>query len=224
MAAGVVTRASRAFGYRLGSAVLGAAAFGLVAAPPSGLGDLPASVALAVLYGFFFLGGAGYRILIALARRDAAARAPVSWTGGAAASALAAAIGATALSLAGADGARLLAAYAIGANVSYGFAKLGCLEAGCCAATRPIRLLGRLDLRIAEIAATLVVLSLAGAALAAGAPALAACAGAAGHLGVRFLSRIARDRRPRAVLTLAGTGQELIPLLVVLGVAIGLAA
>ncbi|WP_029029989.1 hypothetical protein [Salinarimonas rosea] len=223
MAEYVAKRSGRAFGYRLGSAVVGAASFGLIAAPLLPLPYLTAAIALAFLYGFFFLGGAGYRILIALARRDARAQAPVSWTGGAAASALAAAAAGAMLALAGADGGLLLAAYAVGANVSYVFAKLGCLEAGCCAAARPLPLLGGRDLRAAELAATLAVLALAGAALAAGLPAVAALAGVGGHLVVRIVSRSARDRRPRGVLTLSGTGQELIPLLVVLGVATGLA-
>ncbi|WP_372424692.1 hypothetical protein [Salinarimonas chemoclinalis] len=219
----VATRTGRTLGYRLGSAVIGAASFGLVAAPLLPLSYLPAAVILAFLYGFFFLGGAGYRILTAVTRRDAGAPAPVSWTGGAAASALAAALAGVALTLASGDGALLLAAYAVGANVSYAFAKLGCLEAGCCAAARPVPLLARLDLRVAEVAATLAILALAGGGLAAGLPAAAALAGIGGHLLVRIVSRWARDRRPRGVLTLSGTGQELIPLLAVLGVAMGLA-
>ncbi|MGJ3265508.1 MAG: hypothetical protein ACFE0R_19995 [Salinarimonas sp.] len=227
MAGYVATRSGRAFVYRLGSAVIGAASFGLIAAPLLPLPYLTAAIGLAFLYGFFFLGGSGYRILIALARRDARAEAPVSWTGGAAASALAAAVAGAMLALAGAEGALLLAAYAIGANLSYAFAKLACLEAGCCAAAHPMRLLAKrdlpIDLRLAEIAATLAVLALAGGALAAGMPAAAALVGVGGHLVVRIGSRLARDRRPRGVLTLSGTGQELIPLLVVLGIAAGLA-
>ncbi|MGP9820914.1 hypothetical protein ACTZWW_12935 [Salinarimonas sp. NSM] len=203
--------------------MIGAASFGLIAAPLMPFPYLPSAVALAFLYGFFFLGGAGYRILIALARRDAGAHAPVSWTGGAAASALAAALGGTLLALAGGDGALVLAAYGVGANVSYAFAKRACLEAGCCTAARPVPLLGGRDLRTVEIAATLAILATTGAALAVGQPASAALVGIGGHLMVRIGSRIARDRRPQGVLTLSGTGQELIPLLVVLGIAAGIA-
>lgn len=212
----------RAFLYRLASATAGAACFGLVAAPLAPLPFWPAAFLLAFAYGFVFLGGAGYRILWAVARRDPRADASVSWTGGATAAALAAIIAASALAVAGHDAARLVAGFGVAANVSYAFAKLACLEAGCCGAVRPLP--GGLDLRRVEFGATLAILALALAALAANAPAVAALGGVGGHLALRIGSRLARDRRPKGVMSLAGTGQELLPLLVLLGVTVGLAA
>lgn len=216
---------SRAFLFRLASAIAGAASFGLVAAPmalPAPLPFWPAAFLFAFAYGFVFLGGAGYRILSAIALRDPSADASVSWTGGATAAALATILAAGALAVAGHDAARLVAGFGVAANVSYAFAKLGCIEAGCCAAVRPLP--GRFDLRLVELGATLAILALALSALAAKVPALAAAAGVGGHLVLRLGSRLARDRRPKGVMTLAGTGQELLPLLVLFGVTVGLAA
>ncbi|MCB9948349.1 MAG: hypothetical protein H6842_11040, partial [Rhodospirillaceae bacterium] len=68
------------------------------------------------------------------------------------------------------------------------------------------------DLRLTEIGLTVAVLATAAAVLGAGAPAHAAAFGLCGHLMIRLLSRWARGRLPRHVLSPYGRGQEIAPL------------
>lgn len=201
------------------AAVSSAAAFGLLAAPGRGGRALLEAVALAFVFGVLFVGGTGWRILLAAARRDRLASAPASWTGASAAVTLGALVaGCAALAaggaVAGVSAARLLAAAGVGLNLAYALVKLGCLEAGCChAAPRSAFAATGIDLRLAEIALTLLTLAPAGALIALGHASGAALAGFGGHLALRLISRRARERWPRAVLTSAGRGQE-VPLLV----------
>lgn len=209
-----LSAASSVFPLRLASAVLSAAAFGLIAAPLISLTYWPAAFLLAFGYGFFFLGGTGYRILVAVALRDPSRNTAASWSGATAASALAALVAGVALWLAGSDPALLLAAYAVAINFAYLFVKLACLGAGCCTARRPLIAPSgqEPDLRHIELALTLVTLVGSAACLVSVSPAATALVGLTGHVGVRLLSRWARYRMPSRILTLNGRGQGVGPL------------
>ncbi len=216
---------SRVFLLRVASAIASAAAFGLLAAPVLSLPHLPAAFVLAFCFGFFFVGGTGYRILLAVALRDAARHTAASWTGATAASSLAALAAAIVLATLGRDDMLLLAAYALAINVAYLPVKLACLGAGCCVAGRPLAAPGgrRLDLRWLEIGLTLAALLVAFASLAGGAPSAAAILGLFGHMAVRLLSRWARRRMPHRVFSANGTGQEFAPLTLALVFTVGIA-
>lgn len=205
-----ITPQSRIFLLRLSSAIAGAGAFGLIAAPLSGLPYLPAAFVLAFGFGVVFVGGTGYRIVLAVALRDGAQPAAASWSGATAVSALAA----LALAASGRDMSLVLAAYAVAINLAYVPVKLACLGAGCCTATRSAvpPSVRSPDLRLTEIGLTVAVLATAAAFLGAGAPAHAAAFGLCGHLMIRLLSRWARGRLPRHVLSPYGRGQEIAPL------------
>ena len=210
-------RVSRATLFRLTSAVGSAAIFGMLAAPVTEAGYWPSAFALAFIYGFFFVGGTGYRILIAVAFQDAARKASASWSGATTASALAAL--AAALLLAGRDGHAnlVLAAYAVAINAAYVPVKFACLEAGCCHAHhRDPFLIRDHDLRRVEIALSAVVLATSLTAIWAGALGVAAISGIGGHLAIRLLSRWSRDRLPGSGLEEEIKGQELLPLALVL--------
>ena len=216
---------SRVFLLRVASAIASATVFGLLAAPVLSWPHLPAAFVLAFCFGFFFVGGTGYRIVVAVALRDATRHTAASWTGATAASSLAAIAGAIVLAALGRDGVLLLAAYAVAINAAYLPVKLACLGAGCCVARRPLAAPGgrRLDLRRLEIGLTLAVLLVAFASLAGGAPAAAAILGLFGHMAVRLLSRWARRRMPHRVFSPDGTGQEFAPLMLALVFAVGVA-
>ena len=217
-------RVSRATLFRLMSAVGSAAIFGMLAAPVTEAAYWPSAFALAFIYGFFFVGGTGYRILIAVAFQDASRKAAASWSGATTASALAAL--AAALLLAGQDGHAnlVLAAYAVAINAAYIPVKFACLEAGCCHAHhRDPFLIRDHDLRHVEIAASAAVLAAALVAISAGAPGMAAVLGVGGHLAIRLLSRWSRDRLPGSGLEAEIKGQELVPLVLLLAAAAWLA-
>ncbi|MDZ7599824.1 MAG: hypothetical protein U1A06_00445 [Hoeflea sp.] len=221
---------SRSTLLRLASAIGSAAVFGMLAAPVTQSAYWPSAFALAFIYGFFFVGGTGYRILIAVALQDMSRKASASWSGATTASALAALIAALLLFFQGReDAALLLAAYAVAINAAYIPVKLACVEAGCCHAHRRDRLVIRNhDLRHVEIVASAFVLAAALAAIWAGAAGLAACLGVGGHLAIRLLSRWSRDRLPAAGVQPGAQdeikGQELVPLALVFASAIWLAA
>jgi hypothetical protein len=210
-------RFSRATSLRLLSAVGSAAIFGMLAAPLTREAYWPSAFALAFIYGFFFVGGTGYRILIAVAFQDASRKASASWSGATAGSALAALI--AAILLIGQDGNSILvlAAYAVAINTAYIPVKFACLEAGCCHAHRrdPI-LIRNHDLRHVEIALSTAVAAASLASIWMDAFGLAAVLGTGGHLGVRILSRWSRDRLPGSSLDEELKGQELLPLALLL--------
>jgi hypothetical protein len=219
---------SRATALRLASAVGSAAVFGMLAAPVmgpvTGLAYWPSAFALAFVYGFFFVGGTGYRILIAVATQDASRKASASWSGATSASALAALAGA--LMLVSSDGAAglVLAAYGVAINAAYIPVKFACLEAGCCHAHRRDRLVIRdHDLRRVEISLSAVVAATALTALWSSGPGLAAVLGIGGHLAIRLLSRWSRNRLPGPGLADEVTGQEIVPLALALVMALALA-
>lgn len=201
------------FALRLASAVASSAAFGLAAAAAFPPWSLWSAVGLGFLFGTAFVGGTGYRILIAVASLKSDT-APASWSGAAAASAL--------LALAlwfiarwlGGPAIYVLVGYAIAINLAYLPVKGSCLAAGCCRSVRRIDGLGiSLDLRQIEFGATLLVIA-ATLALATSFPVLAAVAGILGHLAVRLVSRRWRDRWSWGWPPLRQPGAELAPLAV----------
>tara|TARA_R110002020_G_scaffold156117_5_gene337655 strand:- start:619 stop:1308 length:690 start_codon:yes stop_codon:yes gene_type:complete len=206
-------RFSRATSLRLLSAIVSAAIFGMLAAPLTHAPYWLSAFALAFIFGFFFVGGTGYRILIAVAFQDASRKASASWSGATAASALAALC--AAILLIGRDEASILvlAAYAVAINTAYIPVKFACLEAGCCHAHRrdPV-LIRNHDLRHVEIALTTAVAAASLASIWMDAFGVAAVLGTGGHLVVRVLSRWSRDRLPGSSLDEELKGQELLPL------------
>tara|TARA_R110002020_G_scaffold27424_9_gene88380 strand:+ start:12420 stop:13109 length:690 start_codon:yes stop_codon:yes gene_type:complete len=223
--AGDTFHLSRSTLLRLASAIGSAAVFGMLAAPVLQAAYWPSAFALAFIYGFFFVGGTGFRILIAVAVQDASRKASASWSGATTASALAVLAVALLLGPGGQEAPLLLAAYAVAINFAYIPVKLACVEAGCCHAHRRDRLVIRdHDLRHVEITASVVVLAASLATLWAGSAGMAACLGAGGHLAIRLLSRWSRDRLPASGLPNEIKGQELVPLALVFAAAIWLAA
>lgn len=210
-------RLSRATSLRLLSAIGSAAIFGTLAAPITRGAFWPSAFALAFVFGFFFVGGTGYRILLAVAFQDASRKASASWSGATAVSAMAAL--SAAILLMGRDGASilLLAAYAVAINAAYIPVKFACLEAGCCHAHRRDPFLIRNhDLRLVEIALAMVVAAASLASVWVDAFGAAAVLGTGGHLGVRVLSRWSRDRLPGSRFDEEMKGQELLPLTLLL--------
>lgn len=187
-------------GLRLAAACGGAAVFGLVAAGVAPPWRLAVALGFGFAFGTLFVGGTGFRILIAVATRDRNRSTAASWTGASAATALGALAGLGVARLIGGDGGLWLAAYGLGINAAYLPVKLACLAAGCCRAVHPaaIRALGegRVDLRWVEVTATALVLAVAGGLLAAGVTAGAAAVAIGGHLADRVGSRYARERLP----------------------------
>jgi len=195
---------------RMASAVGSSALFGLLSARILPFDFWSSAFLLAFLFGFFFVGGTGYRILIAVALRDPSIHAAASWSGASAISGVAALAAAAALPLAGQDAALLFAAYALAINTAYALVKAACFNAGCCGISRRHRhLLAGTDLRVAEFAATAAVVALAGVLFWFNRFALSAAVGLAGHLAIRLASRSLRDRMPDNLSALVRVGQEL---------------
>lgn len=216
---------SRATLLRLSSVVGSAAIFGMLAAPVTRGAYWPSAFTLAFLYGFFFVGGTGYRILIAVAFQDASRKASASWSGATTASALAALTAAILLIGRDGDANLVLAAYAVAINTAYIPVKFACLEAGCCHAHRRDPFLIRNhDLRHVEIAWSVVVVAACLASIWMDAFGVAAVLGIGGHLAIRVLSRWSRDRLPGSGREDDLKGQELLPLALAVAVAIWTAA
>jgi hypothetical protein len=195
---------------RVASAVASSALFGLLSAKLLPFDFWTSAFLLAFVFGFFFVGGTGYRILIAVALRDPSLHAAASWSGASAISGLAVLAAAAALVLADLDASLLLAAYALAINAAYGLVKIACLNAGCCQTScRHQHLLAGLDLRAAEFAGTALVIILAAGLFRLDLLALAATVGLGGHLAIRFISRWFRDRMPVSLSALTRVGQEL---------------
>jgi len=210
---------------RLVSAIGSAAVFGMLAAPMTRGAYWPSAFGLAFVFGFFFVGGTGYRILIAVLFQDASRKASASWSGATAASALAALT--AAILFIGRDGDSVLvfAAYAVAINTAYIPVKFACLEAGCCHAHyRDPFLIRDHDLRRVEITLSILVLVACLTSIWLDAFGVAAAVGIGGHLGVRILSRWSRDRLPGSSLDGDLKGPELLPLALVLVAAVWAAA
>lgn len=214
---------SHATALRLFSAVGSATIFGLLVAPATGTAYWPAAFAWAFGFGFVFVGGTGYRILIAVAARDPSHTSSASWSGATAVSALAALIAALVLLARGGDAILVLAAYAAAINFAYIPVKFACIQADCCHAhPRRMSLTGNHDLRGVEITLSAFFLAISLLAIWTGAFSTAAVVGLTGHLSVRLLSRIARDRLPGVSSTGGMTGQELAPLALALVLSLAL--
>lgn len=187
---------SRAVLLRAVSAVGSSIVFGVVAHALLPTSPLVSAFVLAFCFGFLFLVGTGYRILLAAASGSVAGPTSASWTG--AASAVSAGV-LLAVWTVGEDrlaAARLLVAYALAINAAYLPAKIACLEAGCCTAVRRLPRWGSsaLDLRSVEAVLTALAIVVSVGLLAAGRPLAAAAVGVSGHLIVRLLSRFCRER------------------------------
>jgi hypothetical protein len=196
------------FVLRLLGAIGSSAAFGLIAALAWSPWNFWGAVGLGFLYGTAFVMGTGYRILITFARRQASP-SPASWSG----ATVGATIGALLLWLLAVaqkgDADFVLLALGIAINLAYLPIKSACRIKDCCAATVDLR---GIDLRFAEIAATCLVLLVAGAIAVSGQVALAAVIAIAGHLVVRLLSRRLRGRGSWGWPPLVQPGAELAPL------------
>jgi hypothetical protein len=198
---------------RLLSAIGASAMFGLMAASLLPYPWLLSAFLLAFAFGTAFMVGTGYRILIAVARRNPAATASASWSGATTGMAVFALLGWGYLSITRGEGPLFLGAFAVALNIAYLPVKGACLLAGCCTAQRRVAGL-TIDLRMLEIGVSLALAALAALALAARQPAWAALLGIGGHLALRYASRWARQRLPDNLIFQPDAGQELLPLLV----------
>ena len=194
--------------------------FGLLAAPLLGWHWLASAIALAFLYGTAFMVGTGYRILIAVALRDASRSTAASWSGATTGVALFGLVGWLILRAMGGDAALFLAAFAIALNTAYLPVKCACLLAGCCTAKHETAKL-KGDLRHFEIAITGILIVLAVLAFYGEHLRLAAFIGIGGHLALRYFSRWARERLPKNLLVQSDAGQELLPLIALTLIALG---
>lgn len=198
--------------WRAASISVGSVAFGLAAAPVLPAAGWIAAPVLAAAFAALFLGGAGHAILQAVAHRDAALFRPANWSDGVTATAGGALAASAAMLAAGLDPTRLLLGLGLGLTAAYVPAKLGCIEAGCCAAGRHRhRLDPGIDLRVFETAASVMVLTLAAWVFAGGHEAAAAAAALSGHLAVRLHSRLVRGLFGAGTHT-SPIGLELAPL------------
>lgn len=197
--------------WRAVSVSVGGLVFGLAAAPALPDPGWLAAPALAAVFAAVFLAGAGHSILHAVARRDAALFRPANWSDGVTATASALLAASAAMLAAGLDPARLMLGLGLGLSAAYLPAKLGCIEAGCCAAgCRRHRLDPGIDLRLFEIAASVAVLALAIGVLVGGRVAAAAAVAVGGHLAVRLHSRLLRGQLGAG--SVSPIGREVAPL------------
>lgn len=204
------------FVLRLLGAVASSVAFGLIAAATWSPWNFWLAVGLGFIFGTAFVMGTGYRILIAVARNELVA-APASWSGASAGACIAAFAMWLVAVVGGGDGAFILLALGVAINIAYLPVKAACRLKDCCGA---VVALGGVDLRLAEILATALVLGLAGATVYAGSTSMAAIIAIAGHLLVRLASRRLRGRWSWGWPPLGQPGAELAPLAVTLVVAL----
>jgi hypothetical protein len=188
--------------------VLASAAFGLIVAQTQSWTGLPTAIGSGFLFGTSFIGGTGYRIVMA-AVQGQQREAPASWSGATAGAALLALVMYAVAVLTGGNGGPVLLGFGVGINLAYLLAKFACVSAGCCHADAAHRL--AIDLRSIEIGATIAILAGA-AALAWVNLALAALVAIAGHLAVRLLSRRSRGRWSWGWPPLRQPGAEIAPL------------
>jgi hypothetical protein len=205
----MTTRAAQTFAIRLVCAIVGSAIFGLIATSSAQGIALASAVLTGFAFGTAFVGGTGYRILIAFAQ-NMAEQSPTSWSGAAAASAILTLASLLFWAALGFEPGRLILGYAIAINFAYAGVKLACLRAGCCQAE--VSAFGRkLDLR--KLECTLTVLVLVCALLVAVFDVWAgALAGLAGHTSLRLFSRAKRNRFSTGWPPLRQPGAELFPL------------
>lgn len=200
---------------RLAGAVAASAAFGLIAVRVLPAESLPAAIGLGFLFGTSFIGGTGYRIILAAAARRQEP-APASWSGATAGAALLALAMWAIVRFAGGDGSPVLLGFGIGINIAYLMAKAACFTAGCCHAADDRF---NADLRLIEIVATTMALG-GGAVLALVSVPLGAAAAIGGHLAVRMVSRHWRKRWSWGWPPLRQPGAEIAPLAAALAAAI----
>lgn len=203
---------SNIFLTRIAAAVSASAIFGLLFAGGIGGSYWLTAVGLAVLYGFFFLLGTGYRIVLATFLASWRQNASATWSGAAASIALATAGGIAVLSADPPLAARFAAASGLALNVAYVLVKQACVGAGCCHALRYRK---SHDLRRLEMISTGAIAVVAGLAVLSGRDGAAALLAFGGHLAVRYYSRFARGRLPANALYQSGRGLELVPLIAV---------
>lgn len=199
--------------WRTASVSLGALVFGIVAAPVLPMVHWAAAAVLGSLFGILFLSGAGHSILRAVALRDAGLFRPANWSDGVTAAAGGTLAASAAMLFAGSDPSPLLLGLGLALGAAYVPAKLGCIEAGCCAAGHHRhRLDPGFDLRLFEALATLVLLAFAAVVALFGAQAWAAAAALGGHLAVRLHSRAVRGRHGGGAGSVPPIGLEVAPL------------
>jgi len=200
---------ARIFILRILAAVGSAAIFGLVATSTSaGISLIPA-VFVAFLFGTAFVGGTGYRIIRSVFTSEHIA-SPASWSGAAAASAIACLLALALWTRTMDHAARVMLGYTLAINFAYLAVKASCALAGCCHAE--VRIAHRtFGLRAVELTITLILLALVSL-LSLLDFWLAAFAGLAGHTALRFYSRAKRCRRATGWPPLRQPGAELAPL------------
>ena len=203
--------------------IASAAVFGLLAAKILPLQWLFSAFLLACVFGLFFVGGTGYRILIAVFFNDPSRNTATSWAGAIAFSTLAVVVAILFIVPSENHKLLLLASYGMAINAGYILVKLACLDAGCCRVHMDgmsPRLLEVIpDLRIIEFLASIAIFALSFyLALIEMQLFLAAIVSLAGHLIVRVLSRFARNRLPKTIGEFWNSGMELIPLVVAIAV------
>lgn len=197
---------------RIGAAVSASVIFGLLIAGRAGGSYWLRAVGLAVLYGFFFLLGTGYRIVLATFLVPWRQNASAAWSGAAASVALATAGVIAVLSADPPLAARFAAASGLALNVAYVIVKQACIGAGCC---RAMQYRKSLDLRRLEMVLTGAIAVAAGFTVLSGRDGAAALLAFGGHLAVRYYSRFARGKLPSNGFYQSGRGLELVPLMVV---------
>lgn len=200
---------ARIFLLRILAAVGSSAIFGLVSTSThEGISLVPA-VFVAFLFGTAFVGGTGYRIIRSVFANEHAA-SPASWSGAAAASAIAGLLALALWTRTMDHAARVMLAYALAINFAYFAVKASCALAGCCHAE--VRIAGRtFGLRAVELIITLTLLALV-CLLSFHNFWLAAFVGLAGHTVLRLYSRDKRCRRATGWPPLRQPGAELAPL------------
>lgn len=187
-------------------------AFGLIAALVWSPWNFWLAFGLGFLFGTAFVMGTGYRILIALARNELVG-APASWSGASAGACIAAFVVWLVALAGGQGGSFVLLALGVAINLAYVPVKIACRFKNCCGA---IVALGGIDLRLAEIATTVLILVATGAIAYAGFTSVAASIGIAGHLLVRLASRRLRGRWSWGWPPFGQPGAELAPLAAIL--------
>lgn len=211
-----MSQAAAVLSLRLGGAVLASVAFGLIAVVMLPEHSLPVAVGFGFLFGTSFIGGTGYRIVLAAVsgqRREA----PASWSGATAGAALLTLVLWAGALLFGRAGAPVLLGFGIGINVAYLLAKGSCLLVGCCHASDRHKM--RLDLRAMEFGGTALVLVIS-AILAFYDFGVGAVVAVGGHLVIRLISRRLRQRWSWGWPPLTQPGAEIAPLVMVLAAAL----
>ncbi len=201
----------KVFVLKLVGLLSGAATFGVLGSPVLPWHWLLSAFLMACCFGFFFLLGAGYRILIAVTLKDRERNIATTWSGAIASSAMAVFFASLLAPSAQVANGLLLVAYGVAINVAYLCVKFACLAAGCCGSKHPNRQL--MDLRWIEIWVSFLILWICTyLLLGQNQHDWFATIGIGGHLVLRLLSRQFRDCMPKQVRDLSETGIELVPL------------